>query len=94
MELIESLRYKLCMMGILIDGPCSVLCDNESIEKNSSIPESVLKRKHNAIAYHRAPEASASGIVCISYIRSSCNLADMLTKPLNRSKIHEFCEQI
>jgi hypothetical protein len=93
-ELIESLRYKLRMMGIPIAGPCSVLCDNESVVKISSIPESILKRKHNAIAYHRVREASASGMVRIGHIHSSCNLADMLTKPLSRNKIHEFCEQI
>jgi hypothetical protein len=93
-ELIESLRYKLRMMGIPIVGPCSVLCDNESVVKNSSMPDPVLKRKHNAIAYHRVREASASGMVHIGYIHSSCNHADMLTKPLSRSKIHEFCEQI
>jgi hypothetical protein len=93
-ELIESLRYKLRMMGIPIAGPCSILCDNESVVKNSSIPESVLKRKHNAIAYHRVREASASGMVRIGHIHSSHNLADMLTKPLSRNKIHDFCEQI
>jgi hypothetical protein len=81
-------------MGIPIEGPCSVFCDNESVVKYSSIPESALKRKHNAIAYHRVREASASGMVHIGYIHSSCNLADMLTKLLSRSKIHEFCEQI
>jgi hypothetical protein len=63
-------------MGIPIEGPCSVLCDNESVVKNLSIPESALKRKHNAIAYHRVREASASGMVRIGYIHSSCSLAD------------------
>jgi hypothetical protein len=53
--MIEGLRYKLHMMGIPIDGPASVFCDN-----NSVVPESQLKKKHNAIAYHRTREACAA----------------------------------
>jgi len=93
-ELIESLRYKLRMMGIAIEGPCSVFCDNESVVKNSSIPESILKKKHNAIAYHHVRESAVAGIVRIGYIHRSTNLADMFTKPLPQLKIHGFCEQI
>jgi len=93
-ELIESLRYKLRMLGIPIEGACSVFCDNESVVKNASIPESTLRRKHNSIAYHRVRESAAAGVVKIGYIHSNDNLADMLTKPLPRHKIHGFCEQI
>ena len=41
-EMIESLRYKLRMFGIPIDGPANVFCDNEAVYKNTSIPESTL----------------------------------------------------
>ena len=51
-ELIEGLRYKLRMFGIPIDGPTNVFCDNQSVVTNATMPESVLKRKHNSIAYH------------------------------------------
>jgi hypothetical protein len=92
-DLIVSLRYKLRMMGIPVLTPCLTLCDNETTIKNSTIPESVLKKKHNAIAYHRVREAVAADILRIGYINSADNLADMLTKPLTREKIHTFCEQ-
>jgi hypothetical protein len=39
---VEALRYKLNMMGIPVDGPASVYCDNESVFKNCSAPESTL----------------------------------------------------
>jgi len=93
-ELIISLRYKLRMMGIPIRTPCITFCDNETAIRNSTIPESMLKKKHNSIAYHRVREAVAADILRIGYIPSSDNLADMFTKPLPRAKIHEFCEQI
>ena len=51
-EMIEGLRYKLRMFGIPIDGAANVYCDNEAVYKNTSIPESVLKKKHHSIAYH------------------------------------------
>jgi hypothetical protein len=93
-ELIEAQRYKLWMMGVPIDGPCMLFCDNEAAVKNSTIPESTLKKKHNAIACHRVREAVALGTIRIGYINTSRNLADMLTKPLMSEKIHSFCEQI
>ena len=37
-ELIKSLRYKLRMFGIPIDGPTNVYCDNEAVTKNSIFP--------------------------------------------------------
>jgi hypothetical protein len=93
-DLIVSLRYKLRMMGIPIYTPCLTLCDNDTTIRNSTIPESTLKKKHNAIAYHRVREAVAADILRIGYINSQDNLADMFTKPLSRERIHDFCEQI
>ena len=79
-ELTESLRYKIRMMGIPIDGPTSVFCDNEAVFKNATRPESTLKKKHNSIAYHRTREAVAAGIVRIAWEDGRFNLADILTK--------------
>ena len=35
-EHISALRYKLRMFGVPIDGPTNILCDNESVVKNST----------------------------------------------------------
>jgi hypothetical protein len=79
-ELVEGLRYKLRMMGVPIDGPTALFCDNEAVVTNSTAPESTLKKKHNAIAYHRTREANAAGIVKIAKEDGDTNLADILTK--------------
>ena len=42
-ESIISLRYKLCMFGIPVYGPCNVFCDNEAVYKNTSFAESTLR---------------------------------------------------
>ncbi len=60
--MIEALRYKLRMFGIPIDGAANVCCDNEA----TSIPESVLKKKHHSIAYHRCREAVAAKIIRVA----------------------------
>jgi hypothetical protein len=65
-ELIEGLRYKLWMFGVPIDGPANVYCDNNSVVTNSIRPESTLKKKHNAIAYHKVIEAIAQGTIRIA----------------------------
>ena len=51
-EMIQALQYKLCMMGIPIDGPTNMFCDNKAVVRNSTMPESTLKKKHVANCYH------------------------------------------
>ena len=81
-DLIEALRYKLRMMGVPIDGSTKVYCDNDSVVKSTTRPESTLKKKHNAINYHRAREAQAAGHIQVAWIDGKENLADVLTKVL------------
>ena len=81
-ELIEGLRYKLRMFGVPIEGEARVFCDNESVVKSSTYAESVLKKKHCSVAYHKVREAVAAGKILIYYESTNTNLADLLTKPL------------
>ena len=93
-EMIEAFRYKLRMMGIPLDGETNVFCDNESVFKNSTQPESVLKKKHNAIAYHRTREAQAAGLVRIAWEEGETNLADILTKLLPGPRLRFLAQRI
>ena len=61
-ELIVELRYKLCMFGVILDGPEDFLCDNRGVLMNAIKPESTLQKNHNAINYHAVREAAAAGI--------------------------------
>ena len=81
-EMKQASRYKLCMMGIPIDGPTNMFCDNEAVDRNSTMPESTLKKKHVAICYHRVREACTSGMIQIAKEDGATNLADVLTKSL------------
>jgi hypothetical protein len=93
-ELIKSLRYKLHMMGVPIEGAANVLVDNESVVKNSTISSSTLQKKHNAICYHYVCEAIAAGCIRGAYVTSEENLADMLTKPMGATKWKTFAQRI
>ena len=57
------------MFGIPITGPTRVLCDNESVVKNSSRFESTLSKKHNAIAYHMTRWATAAKEIIVGWIK-------------------------
>ena len=81
-EQVMDLRYKLRMLGVPILGATTLIGDNQSVITSCSIPSSNLKKKHNAIAYHRIREAVAAGVVKMKYIQSSLNLADAMTKAL------------
>ncbi len=88
-ELSESLRYKLHMFGVPIDGPTNVFCDNEAVYKNTSISESTLKKKHHSIAYHRCCEAVAAGTGRVAKEGTKTNLSDLLTKLLPQASRRE-----
>ena len=82
-ELVKGFIYKLKMLGIEIDGPVRILCDNQSVVINGSFPESVLKKKHCSVAYHLVRESVASGMVEIYWEDGNSNLADLFTKVLS-----------
>ena len=84
-EHIEALRYKLCMFGIPIEGPTNVFCDNEAVFKSTTIPASMLKKKHNSICYHCCREAVAAKVMRVTKEGTLTNLADLFTKPLMQS---------
>ena len=88
-EMIESLRYK----GIPIEGPTNVFCDNEAVYKNTSLPESTLKKKHHAISYHRCREAVAAGTVRVAKEGTKTNLSDLFTKVLPQPRREELLDK-
>jgi len=82
-ELILETRYKLRMLGVPVEGPAMLLGDNLSVILSTTIPSSVLKKKHQAICYHRIRECVAAKVLRFVHIDTKTNLADILTKPLS-----------
>ena len=71
------------MMVIPINDPTFVYGDNKSMVYNTSIPESVLRKKNNFISYHFIREGSACREWKTGYIPRDENISDLLiaTRP-------------
>jgi hypothetical protein len=93
-DLILEIRYCLRMMGVPIDGPALMIGDNRSVILNSTVPSSVLKKKHLSCGFHRIRECIASRIVRFVYVESSENVADVLTKNLDSTIFHRLVDPI
>jgi len=87
---VKGLRYKLYILGMPIEGPASVYCDNEIVYKNMLIPESVLNKKMHGISYHFYIEAVAASIVWVSKEDTLTNLADLFIKVMGRVKRNDL----
>ena len=82
-EQVESLQYKLRMLGVPLEGPTNMFCDNEAVFKNASIPDSTQKKKHTSICYHRCREAVASRTIWVANKGTLTNLSNLFTKKLS-----------
>jgi hypothetical protein len=85
-ELILEIRYMLQSLGLELDRPALMFGDNMSVVLNTTVSSIVLKKKHNAIAYHRVREAISARIMRFAYIKSEENVSDLLEKPLSNEK--------
>jgi hypothetical protein len=65
MELIFEIRYMLRSLGVALDGTALMIGDNMSVVLNTTVPSSVLKKKHNAIASCKRGYCSKNNEVCI-----------------------------
>ena len=93
-ELILEVRYALRMLGVPVNEPALLLGDNQSVVLNTTVPSSVLKKKHNAICYHRIREACAASIIRFAHIPSSDNIADICTKSLGKATFYVLMKKV
>ena len=93
-EMAIEMRYNFRMLGCPIDGPVRLLGDNRGMIQNCSIMASQLKKKHNAIAYHRIREAVAGGIISLGHIPTETNFSDILTKSLRGPRLHSLTKDL
>ena len=85
-----SLRYVLRSMGVKVSKPTTLFGDNLGVIQNASIPDSDLKKKHVAIAYHYVREAIAAKIINVVWIKSHENFSDLCTKALGKISFHDL----
>ena len=91
-ELVIEMRYKLRMLGVVMEDRTMLVGDNMSVILNTTIPSSSLKKKHLGCSYHRIREAIAGDFVDYGHIASERNLADVCTKPLGNNAHHRLID--
>jgi hypothetical protein len=84
----------LRMLGVEVDGPTTLLGDNQAVVLSSSVPSSQIKKKHLSISYHRIRECIAASICVFYHIPTHLNLADVLTKPLPKIVHHRLIQPV
>ena len=77
-----------------MDGPIIIRADNQSVITNSSVPESVLKKKSVSVSYHCVREASARGVAVVTYVHTDSNWSDFLTKIQSGPKRQELVRNV
>ena len=81
------------MFGVPLEGPANIFMDNEAVFKNSSIPDSTLKKKYASIYYHLCREPVASCTVRVAEEGTLTNLSDLFTKPLTQARRNELLDR-
>jgi hypothetical protein len=69
-------------MGVPLDGPSWMFGDNQSVITSSTIPESSLNKRHNALSYHLVHECIDAEIIYFIHVEGKFNPSDLFPKIL------------
>ena len=67
--------------------------DNKSVVTSSTVPHSLLSKRHNILSYHRVREAIAAKILVFHWCDSSQNKSDILSKYWEFSKVFHIIRE-
>ena len=67
-------------LGVKVEHSSVLFGDNLGVVQHATMKESLLKKKHVAISYHKVREAAACGIAHPMKIDGKYNFADVCTK--------------
>lgn len=63
----------LRMLGVSVEGPSMMFGDNLAVLNSASILEDTLKKRHNALSYHRVRKAIAAKVLKFHHISGKGN---------------------
>jgi hypothetical protein len=90
MDLHNTLRY----LGVPIMEKMYMFGDNKSVTISSTIPQSILNKRHNCLAYHRVREAISANILEFHWIDANANKADILSKHWDFNSVHQVIKDL
>ena len=81
-EEVGSIRYMLRCLDVHVENVSHVYGDNLGVIQNTTIKDSLLKKKHVAISYQKLRETVSAGVIVPIKIASANNFRYFLTKAL------------
>ena len=78
------------MFVIPVDELTLIYGDNRLVIINVSSLESTLNKKSQSVAYHFVREGCATDEWCTTYLHTSLNISDLMTKLLSWEKCWRF----
>ena len=89
-ELVIDIQATVRALGAPLDGEAWLLGDNQSVVTSSTIPHSVLGKRHNFLSCHHVRSAVAHKVMKFCHVRTHQNIADILTKFLGHEQFMPF----
>ena len=68
--------------------------DNKSAVMSSTIPQSILGKRHNMLSYHRVREALATKILEFHWCSSDQNRSDILSNHWEHAKVNDTLREL
>lgn len=92
----EFLWLKIILDDLKIkwEGPMKLYCDNKSAINIAHNPVQHDRTKHIEIDRYFIKEKLEGGLICIPYVPSGSQLADVLTKGLNNTIFHGIISKL
>jgi hypothetical protein len=77
---IMDLRTTLWYLEVPVNGKSHMFGDNQSVVTNSTIPQTSLNKRNNALAYHQVREMIAANVLSYYWSDGKDNPADVVSK--------------
>ena len=77
-------------LGIQVDGPIRLYCDNKAAISIAHNPVQYDRTKHIEIDRHFIKEKLSNGQICMPFVRFEDQLADVFTKGLSSKVFHSI----
>ena len=93
-EQMMDLRNILKYLGVPIMTKAYMFGDNKSVIMSTTIPQSVLNKRHNMLSYHRVREDIAAKILDFYWCTSDQNKSEKLSKHWEHAKVRDMQKEL